>query len=115
MLNITTLNLNIYSLLAFTPFLSPDYEHDKMCYFATKLVRHIIIMNKEVKDFNRIKAVLAEKRKTNMWLAEQMGKTTTTISKWCTNDVQPSIETLFAVAKVLDVDVRELLVSSKGN
>jgi len=70
-------------------------------------------MTQEAKIFNRIKAVLAEKGKTNIWLAEEMGRNKTTVSKWCTNDVQPTIETLFAVAKVLDVDVRELLVSTK--
>ncbi len=64
--------------------------------------------------YNRIKAVLAEKGKTNIWLAEELEKNKTTVSKWCTNDVQPTIETLFKVAKVLDVDVRELLVSTKG-
>jgi len=66
------------------------------------------------KAYNRIKAVLAEKGKTNIWLAEELGKNKTTVSKWCTNDVQPTIETLFTVAKVLNVDVRELLVSTKG-
>ena len=70
-------------------------------------------MTQEAKVFNRIKAVLAEKGKTNIWLAEEMGRNKTTVSKWCTNDVQPTIETLFAVAKVLEVDVRELLISTK--
>jgi len=70
-------------------------------------------MTQEAKTFNRIKAVLAEKGKTNIWLAEVMGRNKTTVSKWCTNDVQPTIETLFAVAKVLDVDVRDLLVATK--
>lgn len=68
-------------------------------------------MSKKV--YNRIKAVLAEKGRTNNWLAEQLGKNRTTISKWCRNDMQPRVETLFQVAKVLDVDVRELLVSTK--
>ena len=70
-------------------------------------------MAQDSKVFNRIKAVLAEKGKTNLWLAETMGKNKTTVSKWCTNDIQPTIETLFQVAKVLDVDVRELLVGTK--
>ena len=65
------------------------------------------------KAYNRIKAVLAEKGKTNIWLAEEMERNKTTVSKWCTNDVQPTIETLFNIAKVLDVDVRDLLVSTK--
>lgn len=63
--------------------------------------------------YNRIKAVLAEKGKTNNWLADELGMNRTTISKWCRNDMQPRIDTLFAVAKILDVDVRELLVSTK--
>lgn len=70
-------------------------------------------MTGKANTFNRIKAVLAEKGKTSIWLAEELGKGKSTVSKWCTNDVQPTIETLFAVAKVLDVDVRELLVSTK--
>lgn len=70
-------------------------------------------MAQEGKVYNRIKAVLAEKGKTNIWLADELGKNKTTVSKWCTNDVQPTIETLFTVAKVLDVDVRDLLVSTK--
>ena len=68
-------------------------------------------MEKEV--FNRIKAVLAEKGKTNNWLAEELDMNRTTISKWCRNDMQPRVETLFQIANVLDVDVRELLVSTK--
>ncbi len=63
--------------------------------------------------YNRIKAVLAEKGKTNNWLADEIGMNTNTISKWCRNDMQPRIESLFQVAKALDVDVRELLVSTK--
>jgi len=67
----------------------------------------------EKPTFNRIKAVLAEKGKTNLWLAEATGKNRSTVSKWCTNEIQPTVETLFAIAKALDVNVRELLVSSK--
>ncbi len=70
-------------------------------------------MAKEV--YNRIKAVLAEQGKTNNWLADELNMNRTTISKWCRNDMQPRIDTLFRVAKALDVDVRELLVSSKPN
>jgi putative transcriptional regulator len=66
----------------------------------------------ENKTYNRIKAVLAEKGRTNIWLAEELEKNKTTVSKWCTNDVQPPIETLFKIADVLEVDVRELLVSN---
>ncbi|MDX4972150.1 helix-turn-helix transcriptional regulator [Myroides odoratimimus] len=62
---------------------------------------------------NRLKVVLAEKNKTNRWLAEQLEKSEVTISRWCTNEVQPSIETFLEIAKQLDVDVKELINSSK--
>ena len=62
-------------------------------------------------DINRIKVVLVEKKKTNKWLAEQLGKDAATISKWCTNAAQPSLETLMEFATVLDVDPREPIVS----
>lgn len=60
--------------------------------------------------FNRIKAVLAEKGRTNLWLSEKLNVNKTTVSKWCTNDVQPTMDKLFRVADALEVDVRELLV-----
>lgn len=62
---------------------------------------------------NRLKVVLAEKNKTNRWLAEQLAKSEVTISRWCTNEVQPSMETFLEIAKRLDVDVKELINSSK--
>ncbi len=58
---------------------------------------------------NRIKVVLAEKNRTNKWLAEQLGKNVSTVSKWCTNSSQPSLEVLPDIARILDVDVNELL------
>lgn len=61
------------------------------------------------KDINRIKVVLAEKKRTNKWLAEQLHKDPATISKWCTNASQPSVETLLEIARVLEVDVQSLL------
>ena len=61
---------------------------------------------------NRIKVVLVEKNKTNKWLAEQLGKDPVTFSNWCTNKVQPSLETLMEISKVLNVDVKELIRSS---
>lgn len=69
-------------------------------------------MNDEKPVFNRIKAVLAERRKANKWLAEQVEVTEQTVSKWCRNEMQPTIEMLFRIANVLGVDVRELLVSN---
>ena len=65
------------------------------------------------KEINRIKVVLAEKKRTNKWLAEQLEVNPPTVSLWCTNDVQPTLETLIEIAKVLDVDARELIVSTK--
>ena len=62
---------------------------------------------------NRIKLVLAEKQRTNKWLAETLGKDTSTVSKWCTNSSQPDIQTFLRIAEVLDVDIRELLVGTK--
>ncbi len=61
------------------------------------------------KDINRLRVILAEKRITNKWLAEQMGKSQTTISRWCKNEMQPSLETLVQIASVLKVDIRDLL------
>ena len=60
-----------------------------------------------------VRAVLAEQDKTGTWLSEQMGRNLGTVSRWMTNKVQPSVEQLYDIAKHLDVDVRELLVSSK--
>ena len=64
---------------------------------------------------NRIKVALAEKNRTNKWLAEQLGNDPATVSKWCTNTAQPGLETLVEVARLLDVDVSELLWPSKAN
>jgi len=65
------------------------------------------------RDMNRLKVVLAETKRTNRWLAEQLGKDEATVSKWCTNTSQPSIETLTKIASVLDVDIKQLLNSTK--
>lgn len=67
------------------------------------------------KDINRLKVVLAEKKRTNKWLAEQLGKDPGTVSKWCTNTMQPNLETLVEIAKVLEVDTKDLLWSIKDN
>jgi len=66
-----------------------------------------------MKDLNRLKVVLAEKKRTNKWLAEQLGKNNSTVSKWCTNTSQPDLQTLDRIAKLLDVDVKDLLNSTK--
>ena len=66
-------------------------------------------MNK--KQLNRIKVVLVENGKSNKWLAQKLGKNEATISRWCTNDVQPSLETLTEIAEALNVKVIELIKS----
>lgn len=63
----------------------------------------------ENKDLNRLKVVLAEKKRTNKWLAEQLGKDPATISKWCTNNSQPNLENLVEIAKCLGVTVNDLI------
>ncbi len=65
------------------------------------------------KVINRIKVVLVEQGRTNKWLADKLGKNSTTVSRWCTNDMQPSLETLVQISDVLKVDVRELIVSNR--
>ncbi len=69
--------------------------------------------NMEIQRYNRLKIVLAEKERTGTWLSEQMGHSISTVSRWMTNKVQPSVEQLYEIARHLDVDVKELLVSSK--
>ena len=67
-----------------------------------------------MKDINRIKVVLVEKKRTSKGLSEQLGKDPATISKWCTNTSQPDLVTLTKVANLLDVDVRQLINKTKG-
>lgn len=61
------------------------------------------------KDINRLKLVLVEKKKTGKWLAGQIGKDPSTVSKWCSNTTQPSLDILVNIAKMLDVDVKQLI------
>ena len=61
------------------------------------------------KDLNRLKLVLVEKKRTGLWLAEQLGVSNTTVSKWCSNVTQPTLPTLDQIARLLDVDVSYLL------
>lgn len=67
----------------------------------------------EKRPINRIKVVLVEQSRTNKWLSERIDRNRTTVSRWCTNEMQPSLETLVEIAEVLNVDVRELLVPTK--
>ena len=62
---------------------------------------------------NRLKVVLVEQGRTNKWLAAQLDKNTATVSRWCTNESQPSIETLYEIAEFLNVSVNELLIENK--
>lgn len=64
-------------------------------------------------NLNRIKVVLVEQQKTGKWLAEQLGKSTCTVSKWCSNTIQPDLVTLDKIATLLNVDRRELISPSK--
>ncbi|MFD0749211.1 helix-turn-helix transcriptional regulator [Mucilaginibacter calamicampi] len=61
---------------------------------------------------NRIKIVLAEHSKTSKWLAKELGKSESTVSRWCTNEIQPSVETLAQIARVLQIDIKVLLNST---
>ena len=61
------------------------------------------------RDLNRLKVVLVEKKRTNKWLAEQLGKDQGTISKWCTNTSQPDLGNLMKISELLDVDLKELV------
>lgn len=79
----------------------------KFINFAFKI--NLIAME----DLNRLKVVLVEKKRTNKWLAEELGKDPATVSKWCTNTSQPDVYTFAKIANLLDVDIRELFVSSK--
>lgn len=75
---------------------------------------HQIIINCNIMaNLNRIKLVLVEKNKTGKWLADELGKSPSTVSKWCQNTVQPDLKTLNGIANLLDVDVKELLWSTK--
>lgn len=61
---------------------------------------------------NRLKIVLAENEKTNKWLADQLGKSEVTVSRWCSNEVQPSLDTLAQIAELLKIDIKEILNST---
>lgn len=79
--------------------------HNRFSYLC-KIIMYFDMANK---DINRIKVVLVDKKKTNKWLAEQLGKDQTTISKWCTNTSQPDLENLVKIAKLLGVELSELV------
>jgi transcriptional regulator with XRE-family HTH domain len=64
-------------------------------------------------NLNRLKVVLVEQNKTGKWLAEQLGKSTCSVSKWCQNTVQPDLQTLDKISRLLDVSIKDLLVDNK--
>lgn len=63
----------------------------------------------KMRDINRLKILLAEKKKTNKWLCEQLGVNPTTVSKWCTNSSQPSLEMVLRMMEVLDADINQII------
>ena len=89
-----------------TIFLAKDYEKNKK---ITNFVPYINKVSMEAKDLNRLKVVLAEKKRTNKWLAEQLGKDPATVSKWCTNSAQPTLENLMDIARCLEVSINDLV------
>ena len=86
---------------------------DYICAQNAQCWARITKSNMEIQRYNRLKIVLAEKERTGTWLSEQMGHSISTVSRWMTNKVQPSVEQLYEIARHLGVDVKELLVSSK--
>ena len=68
----------------------------------------------DMANLNRIKVMLVEHNRTGKWLAQQLGKSPCTVSKWCSNAAQPNLQTLNGIASILNIDVRELLVSSNN-
>ena len=80
---------------------------EKIYIFEPKLNTFDIMAN-----FNRIKIVLVEQNKTGKWLAEQLGKSVCTVSKWCSNSAQPDLKTLNEIASILKINVRQLIVEN---
>ena len=84
---------------------SVQYTSIVLCIFAAKMK----VIWKKQKNLNRIKVILAEKNLQNKWLAEKIGRDQATVSKWATNSTQPSLDMLIKIAKVLEVDIKELI------
>ena len=87
---------------------------DYICAQNAQCLARITKSDMEIQRYNRLKIVLAEKERTGTWLSEQMGHSISTVSRWMTNKVQPSVEQLYEISRLLEVDVKELLVSSKN-
>ena len=69
--------------------------------------KHIVMASN--KDLNRLKVILVEKKKSNLWLSKQLGCAPTTVSKWCTNSSQPPLESLMKITRLLDVELKDLV------
>lgn len=76
------------------------------------LLQNLIYLRAMAK-INRLKVMLVEKEKSGKWLADQLGKSTCTVSKWCSNSTQPDLQTLDKISKLLDVNIKDLLVDNK--
>lgn len=97
----------------FSKLFSCSKNNNYLCtYYVISLTVEVKIMKQE-KTINRLKVVLAEKNKTNRWLAEAIDKNEATISRWCNNKAQPSADMFVVIANALDVDVRDLFNSTK--
>ena len=86
---------------------------DYICAQNAQCWARITKSNMEIQRYNRLKIVLAEKERTGTWLSEQMGHSISTVSRWMTNKMQPSVEQLYEIARHLDVEVKDLLISTK--
>ena len=82
------------------------FFHEKCRTLASELK----VLNMEGKDLNRLKLVLVEKKRTGLWLAEQLGVSNTTVSKWCSNVTQPSLPTLDRIAEILKCEKKDLII-----
>ena len=89
---------------------------NELLLLSNKLIHYLCVafnLMIDMEDINRLKLVLVEKKKTSKWLAEQLKKDPSTVSKWCTNVSQPDLVTLSKIAKLLNIDRRELINKSK--
>jgi len=82
--------------------------------FRSNLLSRFVAIFGSMERINRIKEVLVIQGKSQKWLAEQLGKSTTAVTAFCNNKSQPHLKDLKRIAEILDVDVRELLVGTKG-
>ena len=85
-------------------------ENDYLCEVIYKETSYMH-KNMAKADLNRLKLIIVEEKKTGKWLAEQLEKDQTTISKWCTNSSQPDVASLIKIAKLLGVEVNDLLIT----